>query len=170
MQPIILTLALDAAARATLNALRAAHFPPERNYLDAHLTLFHALPGAEIAAITGALAEAAARQPAFPVRIAAPYSLGGGVALLAESPALHALRKHLAEAFAPHLTPQDAQGFRPHVTIQNKVAPATAKALLAQLHGAFTPLEAVAEGLDLWHYEGGPWRHAHRFAFAPGAA
>ena len=45
--PLILTLALDGATFAPLDALRRPHFPPERNLVPAHLTLFHALPGAE---------------------------------------------------------------------------------------------------------------------------
>ena len=45
MQPLIVTLTLDAPARERFDALRRRHFPPERNHLAAHLTLFHALPG-----------------------------------------------------------------------------------------------------------------------------
>ena len=44
MQPFILTLQLDAESFARFNALRQQYFPPSRNYLEAHLTLFHALP------------------------------------------------------------------------------------------------------------------------------
>ena len=43
--PLILTLKLDQASFTRLDALRQAHFPPERNWLSAHLTLFHHLPG-----------------------------------------------------------------------------------------------------------------------------
>ena len=45
--PLILTLMLDAGTQAWLEALRRAHFPPGRNLVPAHVTLFHALPGAE---------------------------------------------------------------------------------------------------------------------------
>lgn len=45
MQPLIVTLALDEQAQARFDALRSRHFPPDRNVLDAHVTLFHALPG-----------------------------------------------------------------------------------------------------------------------------
>ena len=43
--PLILTLRFDGEAFARLDDLRRAHFPPERNQIPAHLTLFHALPG-----------------------------------------------------------------------------------------------------------------------------
>ena len=42
-QPFILTLTLDKALAHTLNQLREAHFPKERNHLDAHVTLFQRL-------------------------------------------------------------------------------------------------------------------------------
>src|SRR5215217_6904909 len=62
--PLVLTLALDAATAAWLEALRRAHFPPERNLVPAHVTLFHALPGEAIAAVRAALAEECAALPA----------------------------------------------------------------------------------------------------------
>ena len=42
--PLILTAQLPRDLHARFTALRTAHFPPERNYLEAHVTLFHALP------------------------------------------------------------------------------------------------------------------------------
>jgi hypothetical protein len=44
-RPLVLTLGLDAIATARFEALRRAHFPPDRLVVGAHLTLFHALPG-----------------------------------------------------------------------------------------------------------------------------
>lgn len=44
LRPLILTLVLDAQLFKALNALRVRHFPPERNVVPAHVTLFHALP------------------------------------------------------------------------------------------------------------------------------
>ena len=54
--PLILTLALDAATQSWLESMRRAHFPPARNLVPAHVTLFHALPGDQAAAIGAALA------------------------------------------------------------------------------------------------------------------
>ena len=54
--PLILSAVLDAPVQERLDALRRAHFPPERNHLDAHVTLFHHLPGAEEDAVATAVA------------------------------------------------------------------------------------------------------------------
>jgi len=54
--PLILTLTLDEASQAFFDEQRRQYFPPKINYLSAHLTLFHALPGAEYDAIAAYLA------------------------------------------------------------------------------------------------------------------
>jgi hypothetical protein len=49
MEPIyILTAEMDDDSFAWLNGLRRAHFPVERNFLPAHLTVFHRLSPAQI--------------------------------------------------------------------------------------------------------------------------
>ena len=63
------------------------------------------------------------------------------------------------------LTAQDGQGWRPHVTVQNKVATGVARALLAELQAEFTPFHFTAPGLVLWRYLGGPWERRAAFAF-----
>jgi 2'-5' RNA ligase len=161
--PLILTLRLDAASFARLDALRQAHFPPERNYLSAHLTLFHALPGAMLAEISGNLGTLAPGTPPPALCFAGLRSLGRGVAFTVESPALTQLRGLLAGAWHGLLGPQDRQGFRPHVTVQNKVEPAAARALLAELEAGFAPWEGQGVSLLLWHYRGGPWEPAGEF-------
>ncbi len=42
--PLIVTALLGSADQAVFDRLRSAHFPPERNQLQAHLTMFHAIP------------------------------------------------------------------------------------------------------------------------------
>lgn len=93
-------------------------------------------------------------------------NLGRGVAIRIESPGLVAIRDALGEAFAPLLTPQDAAGWRPHVTIQNKVEPAEAKATLALLAQDFRPHPVRIAGLAAWYYRGGPWEAISRHMFA----
>ena len=92
--------------------------------------------------------------------------LGRGVAIEVDVPGLVTLRRHLAAIWAPALTAQDAQGFRPHVTVQNKVDPAAARTLRDRLAVGFAPMEGTIEGLDLWHYRGGPWEAAGSFPFS----
>ena len=155
--PLILTLTLDAVAQVYFNDLRQRHFPPAINYLAAHLTLFHHLPGAGLAAVRAHLHAVASATTPLPLRVAGLRSLGRGVAFILENDELRALHRRLQADFAPHLTPQDQQKIQPHVTIQNKVDPAAARQLLAELQADFTPFEAVGTGLHLWAYRGGPW-------------
>jgi hypothetical protein len=164
--PIIVTALLGRRDQAEFDALRRAHFPPERNYLDAHLTLFHHLPPSVENELKRRLSELTRGQRAPPARAAGLMSLGRGVAVKIDSPGLAAIRRDLCEAFGSVLTPQDAGGWRPHVTIQNKVAPAVAKLLLASLSADFRPREVEIAGLAAWWYRGGPWEPLSRHMFA----
>lgn len=155
--PVILTLQVDAVADTLFQDLRARHFPPALNRVGAHLTLFHNLPGTEEDAILKNVAAVAVSTPPFPIEVAGPMRLGRGVALRIESEALVALRRRLAAIFPFRLMGADLEAFRPHVTIQNKVAPEQAGALFDHLAATFTPFDAIAEGMQLWRYHGGPW-------------
>ena len=169
-RPIILTLQLDGDSQAFFQAQRARYFPPAINYIDAHLTLFHNLPGERFDAVLKTLARACAAQGPFALEVCGLMKLGRGVAYKIDAPALLALREALAEAFEPWLVKQDRERFRPHVTVQNKVSPAQAAALYDHLSAGFEPFEARAEGVQLWFYEGGPnrpgtWAPAGAVAF-----
>jgi 2'-5' RNA ligase superfamily len=164
--PLILTLRMDAAHQARFDALRSAHFPPRRNVLDAHVTLFHALPGHALRAVEDMLAEEAARTPPPVVAVREPFLLGRGVAFRLESPEANALRARIAGRWSGILTAQDRAPPRLHVTVQNKVTPAEARTLLEKLLPPFQESRFVSPGLDLWSYLGGPWRAEARFEFA----
>ncbi len=161
----VLTLKLDDASQARFETLRRAHFPPERNQIPAHLTLFHALPGEDW--IADALELVAQNTQEFSLRVTGVRSLGKGVAYSLSSPELAGVHAALAEQFATMLPAQDRQRFMPHVVVQNKVTPQAARELLTELQQSFVPWTVQAVGLDLWHYLGGPWEHAHTFAFQP---
>ncbi len=160
--PFILTLTLDATSQARFDALRSAHFPPDRLVVGAHVTLFHALPSELGLAAVGR--EAAGLQ-AFPVAVSRVRRLGGGVAFDLQSVPLRSLRERLRGEWAAWLTPQDRQHWQPHVTVQNKVAPAAARALHQALSAGFAPYVVTATGLALWRYRGGPWEEAGYFSF-----
>lgn len=164
--PIIVSALFGPADHGWLDGLRHAHFPPERNQLAAHLTLFHHLPPTIAGELKGRLAERTRGQAAPVARASGLLNLGRGVAIRIESPELEAIRAELADAFAGLLTPQDQAGWRPHVTIQNKVAPAEAKALLATLQPGFAPRPVAIAGLAAWWYRGGPWEPLSRHMFA----
>lgn len=163
--PLIVTALLDERAFAILDGLRRRHFPAALNKIPAHVSLFHALPGAEIETIGATLDELAARTACFDLWPLAPVSLGRGVAFRYESNALSRLHGELARGWAAWLSPQDRQTFKAHVTIQNKVAPADARALLRSLDPDAIPACRI-EGLSLWRYRGGPWETVATSRFA----
>ena len=160
---MILTLRLDERSQAFFDDLRRAHFPPDRLVVGAHVTLFHALPEGAAVVMDDVLREVRPEPSAVVVNDV--RSLGRGVAFALDAPGVAPLRAALARAFAAELTPQDRQPWRPHVTVQNKVPPTAASALLAQLSAGFAPFEACAEGIALWHYRDGPWEPAGSRAF-----
>jgi hypothetical protein len=164
--PLVLTLLLDDATQARFDDLRRRHFPPERNHLAAHVTVFHALPGNRVADV---LADLRAAAPAAPLGlvVSGVRFLGRGVAFELQGDDAVALRASLAARWRAWLTPQDRQRWRPHVTVQNKVDAASARVLHADLTRAFAPQPAAGTGLALWRYLGGPWEPVAQVPFAP---
>lgn len=110
-QPYIVTLLLDEKSHISLTALRRQHFPPHRNYLDAHVvrsslpspesldfgadlspsqTFFHALPASHLALYQDDLRSLASRTSCFPVTIGPPFQMGGGVGIsILSAPSSH---------------------------------------------------------------------------------
>lgn len=166
MGPLILTAVLPPPEQAWLDAWRAEFFPPERNHLAAHLTLFHALPGDDHDAIAAELAAVAARTPPLAARAERLRFLGRGVAVDVHAPALVALRADLAARWAGRLTRQDEQPLRPHVTVCNKVTPERARAAEQVLSARLEPRAFTLPGLALFEYAGGPWEPLGAWSFA----
>ena len=164
--PLIVTALFGRQDQAWFDSLRRAHFPPERNQLDAHLTLFHHLPPSVAEELKHRLAQETRGVRAPRARVSGLMSLGQGVAYRIEAPELDAIRAGLLQAFAGMLTPQDAGRWRPHVTVQNKVRPVLAKALLRALEADFAPKTVEISGLASWWYRGGPWELHSRHMFA----
>ena len=164
--PLIVTALLGVADFALLDGLRRAHFPPERNRLAAHLTLFHHLAPSLLDELARRLKAETRGVTAPAARLAGLINLGGGVAFRVESDALVAIRERLADAFHATLVPQDAAGWRAHVTVQNKVTAAEARETLALLADGFRPRPLEVTGLATWFYRGGPWEPIARYMFA----
>jgi hypothetical protein len=161
---LIVTAEFGASDFAWLEGLRRAHYPPERNQVPVHLTLFHALPPSA--------AEEAKRQLAIHAAGAAPRAmvaglmdLGGGVAFRIVSDELDFIRAEIAEHFHGSLGAQDAAGWRPHITIQNKVPPKEARALLVELERDFRQRALGISGLAVYRYRNGPWETLARYPF-----
>jgi 2'-5' RNA ligase len=165
--PLILTLQFDEPSFAFFDEQRRRYFPPERNFIPAHLTLFHHLPGEHAGTIRQDIEAYASRQHPFTLHVQGLRSLGRGVAYTLESVELAKMRRHLAMQWNDWLNPQDRQNHLPHVTVQNKVDPTAARALLEELSDSFEPFQAEAVGLELWWYRGGPWERVRGFRFTP---
>lgn len=163
--PLILTAKLDPLSQAWFDALRERHFPPERNLIPAHLSLFHRLPGELEHALRKDLREECAAQSEIPASVTGLRFLGKGVAYTLESPGLQRLHANLSGRWKPHLAAQDLQRLSPHVTVQNKSPPRTAKTLYARLASTFEPAPVNVQGVSLWSYLRGPWQHLEDFAF-----
>ena len=162
--PLIVTAELPQALQSRADQLRQAHYPPQRNQLTAHVTLFHALPPSAEDELRDALAaEARAKPPR--ARLEGVMNLGRGTALRIESPAMLAIWERLAERFHGLLTPQDEHTPRLHITIQNKVAPSLAKALQRDLAATLEPRDFAFHGLALHRYRGGPWEPVRAWPF-----
>jgi hypothetical protein len=155
---LIVTLQMEPQAAERFTALRRTHFPPERNWLDAHVTLFHALPTEARDQVLRDVGEVAGATSAFDMNVDRLLFLGRGVAFGITSPETTGIRRDLAARWDALLSRQDRNWHgRLHVTVQNKVEPAVARALHAELQRGFTPRQITATGLQIWNYVGGPW-------------
>ena len=161
---LIVTAEIASADFGWLEGLRRAHYPPERNQVPAHLTMFHALPPSAEGELRTRLARTMQRRPPK-ATIAGMMDLGGGVAFRVVSIDLDLLREELAADLEGLLGPQDRGGWRPHVTIQNKVAPKIARALKVSLERNFAPRPLAIAGLGLFRYLGGPWERIAVYPF-----
>ena len=161
---LIVTAELGPEDFAWLDRLRRAHNPPERNQVAAHLTMFRALPPSAEPELRSRLKRmAAARAPA--ARIEGLMDLGGGVAFRVTSPDLERIRNEVANDLHGLLSAQDGGGWRPHVTIQNKVAPKAARVVIQMLERDFRPGALAIRGLGIHRYLGGPWEEIAVFPF-----
>lgn len=162
--PLLVTAALPPDVLAWADGLRRAHFPPERNKLKAHVTLFHALPPSVEPELRALLAELARWAPP-PARVAGLMKLGGGTALAIDSPQMAALHGEIQQRLHGAMTRQDAQPLRLHITIQNKVTPQEARILQEALGPVLKPRAFRFAGFDLFAFEDGLWRPIRAFPF-----
>src|SRR3712207_3829449 len=107
--PLILTLQFDERSFAFFDAQRRRYFPPERNFIPAHLTLFHALPGEHLQSIQQDIDELASAAKPFIMDVTGLRSLGRGVAYTLASPQLTDVRRRFALKWNDWLKPQDRQ-------------------------------------------------------------
>lgn len=161
---LIVTAEIATGDFSWLEGLRRAHYPPERNRVPAHLTMFHAIAPSAEAELCGRISRIVRRKPPR-AEIAGLMDLGGGVAFRIVSPDLDAIRGELGHDLHGLLGAQDSGGWRPHVTIQNKVAPKVARELKQSLDRGFTPRSLAISGLGVHRYLGGPWENVAVYRF-----
>ncbi|THV12460.1 2'-5' RNA ligase family protein [Rhizobium rhizophilum] len=159
LQPLILTARMSDRDLKPFDRLRQEHFPPDRNFLAAHLTMFHRLPGEYREKVVEHLIEVATGYAPITADVSGLRHLGAGVAFTIASPDLQDIHAGLRRAFMPWLGGQDMQKWQPHITVQNKVSKLAAATLHAELMEGFRPHTIEIIGLDLWRYLGGPWQH-----------
>ena len=168
-RPFILTATLPEPVRGWAEGLRRAHFPPERNFLHAHVTLFHAFAPSLREELAVYLAQIAAEFAPPEARVSGMMNLGKGTAIRLHSPQLLAIRQLIADHFHGALTDQDLHEPRLHITVQNKVTKDDAKRLqhdLAAEIESWTARPAFRfPALELHLYQGGPWELVKKRAF-----
>ncbi len=164
-KPFIVTAALPPDIQGWAEGLRRAHYPPERNHLHAHVTMFHSFAPSLLEELKDYL-PAVTREFAPPeAAITGLMDLGTGTAIALQSEPLLTLREMIADHFHGSLTAQDLHEPRPHITIQNKVTKREARALQAELAPTIEPRSFTFPALELHLYRDGPWELIKRSAF-----
>ncbi|WWC95617.1 hypothetical protein V866_002482 [Kwoniella sp. B9012] len=186
--PIILTLRLDKATHKLLTDLRSKYFPPHRNFLTAHVTLFHAIPAHRLNELDDQLNSICSSRTGWDVFFGEPEKMGNrGVYLIVrERPSSTVERIHQQlltdlkrgiKGDKDKLTNQDLQTMRkPHVTILNKASnEEQVDTCLKEVKEFFDGLKTDgrkegqhkgrAVGFELWEYLGGPWKSIKQYSF-----
>ena len=168
-RPFIATAKLPPDIQGWAEGLRRAHYPPERNKLHAHVTMFHSFAPSLLDELKDFLPRVTSEFAPPEGEVTGLMDLGTGTAIALASPQLLALRELIAEHFHGSLTAQDLYEPRPHITIQNKVTKREARALQAELTPQLEPW--IAKGrfpfpaLELHLYQDGPWELIKSSAF-----
>lgn len=169
----ILTLATDRGLHDAMTDIRAKHFPEKLNRIDAHLTLFQALPGSRLPEIEETIAALCKDIAPFDIQVRNARKMNKGVLVDLSVWAVKEIRRvhgRLREAWAKGgwLSEQDLRlPLRPHYTVQNKADDSElveeslhdVTAMLEHLKsGPKSGLGGSARGIDMWLYQkGGTW-------------
>ncbi|MBO9517184.1 MAG: 2'-5' RNA ligase family protein [Porphyrobacter sp.] len=155
--PLIVTAVLPGEVQSFADKLRRQHYPPDRNQVAAHVTLFHSLPPSSEAEVRVLLKSCTQNQPPLQAQVCGILRFSGGTALEIKSPQLQSLREEIAEHLHGLLSAQDSGVPKLHITIQNKVTSREARSLQIELESEFRPRNFVVVGLALHAWRGGPW-------------
>lgn len=162
--PLLVTAELPQGVHDWADGLRQEHYPPERNRLPAHVTLFHALPPSAEGEVRRLLGDMARRKPPE-AHVTGLMDLGQGTAFALESAGMVDIHAELAERLHGLIQQRDDRDLRLHITVQNKVPRAAAKALQQVLAASFVPRSFRFHGLALSHWRDELWQQAQFYAF-----
>ncbi|KAI6818797.1 hypothetical protein KC332_g10017 [Hortaea werneckii] len=172
----VLTLLTDKPHHDRMTAFRKQYFPKHLNKLEAHLTLFHALPGSKLdSTVIPTILSVAQRTAPFKLRANKVMRMkrGLGIALAKTQGAdqtkeVHAqLRDAWLQDGQRWLSEQDRGGLgHVHYTIMNKVDDVEdVERAQEEVEKSFKGDVGVAEGLVLFRYDRGFWRWERKFEF-----
>lgn len=156
----IFALRTDPAHHKAVTALRNQHFPQKINKLSAHVALFRALPGSQLAKIEADIEDIVPQTQPSAVATGSPFILGGrhGVAIGIRADPAKEMFQMLKNRWSSFLSKQD-QSFKTHYKIQNKVDDQDVpRQTMSELQKDFRGFSGIVEGLSLCLYGRGYWR------------
>lgn len=159
----LLTVKPDSCLASFFEHMRQQHYPVALNRVPAHIMAFHQLPEEHLLQVRRDCTDIANTTGCLKVVVEGIRFLGRGNAyhLVFDHDFYHRLKKR----WHTFLIAQDQHRWQPHMTFQNKVSPADAKALYHQTQSLFAPRHGTLIGLTLWHYDAGYWQHVNDFYF-----
>ncbi|UPK99983.1 hypothetical protein LCI18_010918 [Fusarium solani-melongenae] len=166
----VLTLWTDDAHHEEMTALRRQWFPTRLLKVEAHVTLFHALPGSKLHQLKQDIAEISQYTTKFAITVKKEgiYEMNKGVGIRISEGQWKAakLRSELRDKWEPFLSRQDQQErWRGHYTIMNKEDDkARVTECLKELQDSFEDSRGTVNGLKLWRYDRGWWREVEAFS------
>lgn len=163
--PLLVVAVLPPPVFVWADAIRRAHYPPTRNRLGAHVTLFHGLPPSAQDEVQRLLAATAASHAPPEARFRGIMDLGQGTAFAIDSPAVEALHAQLADRLTGVIQQKDDRPLRLHVTVQNKVSREVARALQRELATLPLPPPFRLPALATRRWDGEAWRFEREWRF-----
>ena len=168
----VLTIRTDDVHHRTMTELRNRYFPKKLNKLNAHLTLFHALPESKLeSTIIPAIEHLVKEHAPFSFHARFPFRLTRGIAIAIPKSRGHkqiqSIRHNLLKPWRDEgfLSEQDAGRAKPHYTIMNKVDNEEDVAKAFEEVKNWKGHWGMAEGLALFRYHRRFWIPKKTFLF-----
>ena len=119
----MIALHTNTELQATVDGLRKQYYPQRLNKVPAHVCLFHALPGSQLAKVQADLQELVRNTSPFLIEIRKTprqFANGHGIALEVDAPEATQICKTLSGKWRDFLSKQDLRfGAGAHYTIAN---------------------------------------------------